>query len=66
MIVIFVEINGKITWKCKSGNDKSLAKKILKKMKISENDITELLEECDEHGGHCDCEILFNAKDDLI
>lgn len=51
------------TWKCKGGNDKSKAIEILKKMGISEKDMIEFLCLCDRYGGHCDCEILFNAEE---
>ncbi len=55
---------GKLIWNCKGGNDKSKAIEILKKMGISEKDMIEFLCLCDRYGGHCDCEICFNAKRD--
>jgi hypothetical protein len=55
-----------ITWTCKGGNDQSFAIKILKKMGIPDKEITDFLSECHEFGGHCDCEILFNAEDDIM
>lgn len=50
-----------LTWKCKGGNDKSLSEIILKKMKIKKADADKFLSRCDSYGGHCDCEIIFNA-----
>ena len=51
-----------ITWKCK-GNDKgknykSFARRILEDMNV---DVERSLEFFQEHGGHCDCEIVFNV-----
>ena len=47
-----------MTWKCKGGMDKTFATAILKDMK--EFDVDATLEYFEEHGGHCDCEIIFN------
>ncbi len=58
----FRKVNGKGTWNCKGGMDKSLSIKILRKMKVSDTEMVELLIECDKTGGHCDCEIIFNSK----
>lgn len=51
--------NGKITWKCKGGMDKSKARTILETMENVNIDAT--LNYFKRHGGHCDCEILFNV-----
>ena len=51
--------NGKTTWKCKGENDKTFAKKLIKNFKGI--DVEGSLRYFDEHGGHCDCEILFNV-----
>lgn len=48
-----------VTWKCAGGKDKSLATAILET--ISDVDIPASLAFFEEHGGHCDCEILFNV-----
>jgi len=56
----FLEIEGKITWTCKGGMDKTFATKLLKDYDV---DIEASLEYFDEHGGHCDCEILFNIAE---
>jgi hypothetical protein len=55
----FKDINGKFTWSCKGGMDKSKAKAILESM--ADIDVEKSLAYFDEHGGHCDCEILFNV-----
>jgi len=52
-----------VTWKCAGGNDKTLARAILQRMGIPEEEITPFLDKCHEAGGHCDCEIIFNAKE---
>lgn len=49
-----------ITWKCPSKKNKPLATAILKKMRNI--NIKKSLKYFDEHGGHCDCEILFNVE----
>lgn len=60
----FAEDNeGKVTWKCKGGEDKSKAVEILKKMGISEIAMVEFISLCERYGGYCDCEILFNAEE---
>jgi hypothetical protein len=62
----FKKVNGKVTWKCKGGLSKALSVKILEKMKVSAEDAAEFLTLCTLHGGHCDCEILFNARDKIL
>ena len=57
---------GNTTWNCKSGMDKTHAKRILKKMGIPKDEATDFLALCDENGGHCDCEILFNAEERIM
>lgn len=52
-------------WTCFGGNDKRFARKILNSMNIGKKEIEEFLQHCDELGGHCDCEILFNAAERL-
>ena len=49
-----------ITWKCKGGTDKTFAKIILATM--PEIDIQKSMEYFEQHGGFCDCEILFNVR----
>ena len=50
--------HGTTMWKCAGGDDKTFATKILKAMGMS---VAASLAYFDEHGGHCDCEILFNV-----
>ena len=49
------------TWQCEGGSDKSLSRAILCNMGITKEEIKDFLNECEELGGHCDCEIIFNA-----
>lgn len=48
-----------ITWNCAGGSDKTFATKILEAMDM---DVAASLAHFDAHGGHCDCEILFNVQ----
>ncbi|MFS8085188.1 MAG: DUF2695 domain-containing protein [Acidobacteriota bacterium] len=50
---------GKVTWRCMGGNDKSLATAIMQSM--CDVDILGSLTYFEAHGGYCDCEILFNV-----
>ena len=52
---------GEIHWKCAGGRDKSLATKILRKMGLTLREVAESFAYFEEHGGYCDCEILFNV-----
>ena len=51
--------NGKITWKCKGGKNKDFAEKILRTMEGI--DVEGTLQYFEQHGGYCDCEIVFNV-----
>lgn len=51
---------GEATWRCKGGNDKSLATAILQS--LGDVDVPGSLIYFENNGGHCDCEILFNVK----
>lgn len=53
------EDSSSLQWWCKGGNDKSKAIKILQDM--GGVDIGHSLVYFEEHGGFCDCEILFNV-----
>lgn len=55
-----------IFWKCKDGVNKDLSVKILTAMNISPSKQAEFLTRCTLYGGHCDCEIIFNAAEKLI
>ena len=52
--------NGKITWKCGGGNNRQKSKAILANMGF---DVQASLDYFTEHGGHWDCEILFNVEE---
>lgn len=56
--------DGKITWSCKGGRDKTFAATILRMM--PDIDVDASLAFFEAHGGHCDCEILFNVKPLLV
>ena len=51
---------GEMTWNCAGGTDKSLAVAILHRMG-EDIDIPASLAYFEEHGGFCDCEIIFNV-----
>lgn len=53
---------GDTTWTCDGGRDKSKAQAILADMGFTWEEIEESCEYFDNHGGHCDCEILFNVN----
>lgn len=53
------EEDGTVTWLCKGGRDKSYATAILERMGTI--DIEASLRHFEEHGGYCDCEVLFNC-----
>ena len=48
-----------VEWDCGGGNNKKFATKILKDMGFH---VTSSLIYFQGHGGHCDCEILFNVN----
>jgi len=48
------------TWECAGGEDKSKAVAILKTMPAV--DVAASLVFFEEHGGFCDCEIVFNVE----
>lgn len=51
------------TWKCAGGTDQTFSKAILMKMDLDEGTINEVLQCVSSLGGHCDCEVLFNAAE---
>ena len=53
------------TWTCNGGNDHTLARTILEGMGFSEPAIQNSLEYFTEHGGCCDCEIVFNVAREM-
>lgn len=51
-----------LQWTCGGGQDKSHAQKILTDMGFTWEEIEESCAYFDNHGGYCDCEILFNVN----
>lgn len=58
--------DGEWRWTCFGGNDKRHSEKILREMDFGLGDIELMHEIVDELGGHCDCEILFNAAERML
>ena len=52
--------NDKTIWTCSSKTDRPLATAILTAM--GDVDVVASLAYFEEHGGYCDCEILFNVN----
>jgi len=53
---------GEWHWKCDSNDtSKPGATKILRRMGLTIREVAESLAYFEEHGGYCDCEILFNV-----
>lgn len=61
----FKTVDGDSTWKCGSGDDKSRSEKILRAMGLSAQ-IEDVHRIVNALGGHCDCEIIFNASGRII
>jgi Protein of unknown function (DUF2695) len=55
-----------ITWTCRGGNDKSKSQAILATMGLSEQEIEAVHRIVNAFGGHCDCEIIFNAAEKIL
>jgi hypothetical protein len=53
--------DGRPTWRCAAGSDKTRARAVLSAMGFDEGDIEASCEFFEQHGGYCDCEILFNV-----
>jgi hypothetical protein len=49
------------TWTCFGGEDKRFSRKILADMGLSELAIQLSLAYFEDHGGYCDCEVVFNV-----
>lgn len=62
----FRRVSGKTAWTCDATAKRPLAHKILRAMKVPAGSIKEIMGVATKHGGHCDCEILFNAKPGLM
>lgn len=59
----FRQVEGKTTWDCGGGWDKSKSAAIL--VSMGGIDVAASLAYFDDHGGHCDCEVVFNVLDDV-
>jgi hypothetical protein len=59
--VNFRNENGQTRWDCKAGRDKSHAIRLLSEMGFSTQQIVETCVYFEDHGGMCDCEILWNV-----
>ena len=51
-----------IRWTCDSSPERTKTRAILAAMGFSPAFIDRSLSYFDEHGGHCDCEVLFNVS----
>jgi len=60
----FREEDGKTVWNCGGGRDKSLSDAILRSMGLTKQAVWASFDYFDEHGGHCDCEVIFNVDRD--
>lgn len=54
---------GDHTWDCDNTHNRPLARRALASMGATLEDIENSLADFSQHGGHCDCEILFNVED---
>lgn len=54
------------SWKCKGGNDKTKSAEILENIGCNDEEIALMHDYVDVFGGHCDCEIVFNAMDRML
>ncbi len=48
-------------WTCFGGEDKRFSRRILADMGLPEDAIAVSLAYFEDHGGHCDCEVVFNV-----
>ncbi len=55
-----------ITWTCAGGTDKSKSQAILAAMGVADPEAARALALADLLGGHCDCEVLFNAAGRIL
>ena len=54
-----------LSWNCAGGTDQSLAFAILDRMGLTPSQRNDVLRQCSELGGHCDCEIVFNVREEF-
>lgn len=51
-------------WNCTQGIERPHARRLLREMGASPEDIAASLKYYEQHGGYCDCEIVFNVDAD--
>jgi hypothetical protein len=49
-------------WRCPGERNRPRTVGLLRMMGASTEEVLAALDHYDEHGGHCDCEILFNVE----
>jgi hypothetical protein len=50
-----------LRWTCVSGKERPLSRRILAEMGLTPMEIEATLSYFSQHGGYCDCEVLFNV-----
>lgn len=59
--------SGDMTWSCEGGNDKSRSERVLRgELGLDAEQVERVHGLVDLFGGHCSCEILFNAADRIL
>lgn len=58
--------NDNITWECGGGHDQTRSAGILILMGFTPEAVEASLNFFTDHGGHCDCEVLFNVASRFI
>ena len=58
----FQEVNAKVTWTCKGGEDRPLSRRLLtQQFGLTDKHVEDAMAYFSNYGGHCDCEIIFNV-----
>ncbi len=55
-------VKGGTTWECGGGTDKTRSEKILRDMGFDDGGVFASLYYFEQHGGACDCEVIFNIN----
>jgi hypothetical protein len=58
----FQERDGKTVWRCSGKDDRTYSRTILAAMGLTPEAVVATLAYFDQHGGYCDCEVLFNVN----
>jgi len=56
--------DGQITWQCNRGLERPRTRAVLEGMGFDQDFVERSLGYFAEHGGYCDCEVLFNVDPD--